>query len=298
MEGIEKIKEYEKHRQEPPHPDLHDALLGDAGSDAVDASLAAMEGEEEESAPVPSGGPGPAGSDPHDWPEGDPYSPTAAATLGDDAPTALPDVSFEFKSEKGKHTKSGTKSTKSRSMSALSHGAQVLRGLAAKAAAAAAERSEDPLARLSAAREAAKAHHEAAAEALRRRRPSVTAARVAEVAAGRAAVIGLASAATTELLLRQSVMSQLLGRWEGWTLVESAVPSARSAAAAVLAISLVAAATEALLAQTPPPTFPLAGLSPRAQLWAGRAAMLTFTALVVWEVAHSNRPAMPTFFLW
>lgn len=77
----------------------------------------------------------------------------------------------------------------------------MLRALAAKAAAASAERSENPLARLSAAREAAKAHHDAAADALRRRSPRVTAARVAEVAAGRAAAVGLAAAVVTETLL-------------------------------------------------------------------------------------------------
>lgn len=91
------------------------------------------------------------------------------------------------------------------------------------------------------------------------------------------------------------MMSQLLGRWEGATLVEAAVPAARSAAAAVLALSLVAAAVEAAAAGAPPPAFRLAGMSPEAQLWAGRAAAVAFTALVVWEVAASNRP---TFFLW
>jgi hypothetical protein len=57
----------------------------------------------------------------------------------------------------------------------------------------------------------------------------VAASRVAEVAAGRAAAFGLFAAAASETLLRQSVLSQLVGRWEGATRVEAASPTARAA---------------------------------------------------------------------
>eukprot|EP00887_Chlorella_sp_A99_P001081 scaffold14.g1081.t1 len=87
--------------------------------------------------------------------------------------------------------------------------------------------------------------------------------RVLDVSSGRrarlrpaAALVGLAAAVAGELLYKQSVLSQLFGRWEGRTRVELPVP--------------------------------------HSMLWAGRLAMALFAALVAYETLHSNRPLFGT----
>jgi hypothetical protein len=127
---------------------------------------------------------------------------------------------------------------------------------------------------------------------------SAAAVGVAEVAAGRAAAVGLASGALGEVLFGQSALSQVLGRWEGRTQVEFALPQARAAALAVLAAALAATAAEAALRRAAPPAGRPLGVSPSAQVWGRRAAMALFVALIVYETMHSNRPLFPLWYMF
>ncbi|PRW51112.1 calcium-binding hemolysin isoform B [Chlorella sorokiniana] len=124
--------------------------------------------------------------------------------------------------------------------------------------------------------------------------------RVLEVSVGRAAVAGLGSAAVSELLTQQSVMSQLLGRFEGPRQIELAIPLAQSAALGVIVAVVLLTAVErwASCTGTLPSWRPL-GLPPAAQVWLGRGAMALFALLLAYETMHSNRPAFGTlFYLW
>lgn len=121
-------------------------------------------------------------------------------------------------------------------------------------------------------------------------------ARIIEVASGRAALVGLVAAPFSEIVYRQSILSQLLGRWEGVRHVEYAIPSARMLAEAVVIASLTFTVVEALVGQGLPPSskWPFTRLSPFLQLWVGRVAAIGFAALLLFEVQQSNRPA----FFW
>jgi hypothetical protein len=125
----------------------------------------------------------------------------------------------------------------------------------------------------------------------------IAASRIAEVAAGHAAAFGLLVAAASETLLRQSVQSQLVGRWEGAARMEAALPTARVAAFFVLVAAAAATLAEASATQRLLLVGRTLGLPPRAQLWAGRAAMAVLSVLVVAEAAQGNRPCFPCFFL-
>lgn len=176
----------------------------------------------------------------------------------------------------------------------------VLGGLAAKAAKAATELS--PLTNLSSMRGIYRENRELSRKSQEKvhissLRPSLktAVARIIEVAAGRAALIGLVATPLSEIMYRQSILSQLLGRWEGVRHVEYAIPTARILAEGVLLASLAFTAVEALVPPSGlPPRWPFTRLSPFLQLWIGRIAAMTFAALLLFEVQQSNRPA----FFW
>lgn len=149
---------------------------------------------------------------------------------------------------------------------------------------------------LSDVREAYSEHNRQVKEALTKREPRVTVARVVEVIAGRAATLGVLSALASETVLHQSVLSQLLGRWEGVRQVEAAIPQARSAAGFVFGLMTVFTLAETVFSARPPPR-PGFILPPKKQLWIGRAAMAAFAALVLYESIHSNRPLFPFGYL-
>ena len=132
-----------------------------------------------------------------------------------------------------------------------------------------------------------------------KRLPPVSLARIAEVAAGRAAIVGTISTIVSEVVSGQSVLSQLLGRYEGPLQVEGVVQQSRTAAALVVALSLALTAAEGLLTNRQPPSvgYRFVGLSPAAQLWGGRLAMGLFTVIVLYETVHSNRPTFPFWYL-
>ncbi|EFN56858.1 expressed protein [Chlorella variabilis] len=115
--------------------------------------------------------------------------------------------------------------------------------------------------------------------------------RVLEIAVGRAAAAGLASAFFSELLTGQSVISQLLGRFEGPRQIEFALPNSQALAAAGGVPSGVGCA------------FGSGSMTWRVvwdwEVWLGRAAMGLFALLLAYESVHSNRPAFSTlFYLW
>jgi hypothetical protein len=116
--------------------------------------------------------------------------------------------------------------------------------------------------------------------------------RIAEVALGRAAAVGLVSAGLSEIWYGQSVMSQLLGRWEGVAQVEVAIPQTRTAAAVVLALLFSITILEAVVSGLPPPSNRFGGVSQTLQLWIGRIMAVAFVGLILFEVQHSNRPAL------
>jgi len=99
--------------------------------------------------------------------------------------------------------------------------------------------------------------------------------------------VGLPVAALREIAYGQSVLSQVVGRWEGRLQAEAAVPGARSAAALVLVAALAVTGAEALVRRGSPP-----------RGWVGRAAMVIFALIVVAESAHSNRPLLPFWYLF
>lgn len=123
--------------------------------------------------------------------------------------------------------------------------------------------------------------------------------RVVEVAAGRSAALGLGSAVVTEILTRQSVVSQLFGRFEGMRQIEYPLNFSQSLASAVVVATVLVTVAEYTASRGTSPNWRFLGLSPSAQLWLGRAAMALFAALLTWESIHSNRPAFGTlFYLW
>lgn len=211
---------------------------------------------------------------------------------GSGSDSDLGKLEFSFKSEDKYDSDSSNDPS---STDSKSRTAEVLRNVAAKAAAAG--REMDPVNRLTAARQAYRDHRTLTEEALQQSKPHVTVARVAEVSAGRAAIVGMASAVASEVLLGQSVLSQLLGRWEGTVQVEFIVPEARSAALAVLALSVAVTAIETIIAGQAPPSFRALGLSRGVQLWGGRLAMGAFLAILVYETMHSNRPVFPFWYI-
>ncbi|KAL4854275.1 Serine/threonine-protein kinase AFC3 [Chlorella vulgaris] len=133
-------------------------------------------------------------------------------------------------------------------------------------------------------------HGVASREAVRQqpRGPGMGLLGVAEAAAGRAAAVGLASAVFTELLTRQSVLSQLLGRWEGPRQVEFALPTCQALAAAVLIGAAVLSVTERLSGSGISPRWNPLRLPPLVQLWTGRAAMLLFAFLLAYETRSQS----------
>jgi hypothetical protein len=163
-----------------------------------------------------------------------------------------------------------------------------LRDVAAKAAAAG--RELDPLTKLAAVRQAYREHRILTEESLRQTKPTVTMARILEITAGRAAAIGVFAAVGSEILLGQSVLSQLLGRWEGFRQVEPVISQSRTLALACFALCLGITATETLFSGAAPPAGKYFGFGPKQQIWAGRMAMFAFLGLVVYEIMHSNRP--------
>jgi hypothetical protein len=202
---------------------------------------------------------------------------------GGDTETPLGKIEFQFKSE-DKDEKNTPSSTSER-----------LRDVAAKAARIGEEL--DPLTKLTAARQAYREHRTLTEEALRQSKPSVTMARILEVSSGRAAIIGVFSAIASEVLLGQSVLSQLLGRWEGPRQVEAVISQSRTLALAVIALSLGLTATETLFSAMAPPVGKYLGWTPKAQVWLGRFAMAAFLGIVVYETMHSNRPLFPFWYL-
>ena len=208
---------------------------------------------------------------------------------GSESDSDLGKLNFSFKSEdKEESANKDLSDAKKRT-------AEVLRNVAAKAAAAG--REVDPLQRLTDARQAYREHRTLTEEAIRQSKPHVTLARVVDVSSGRAAVIGVVSAVASEVLLGQSVLSQLLGRWEGPAQVEFIVPQARTAAMVVIALSVALTALETIVAGQAPPTAKVLGFSRGAQLWGGRLAMGVFLGIMVYETMHSNRPVFPFWYL-
>ncbi|GAB4818606.1 hypothetical protein N2152v2_005652 [Parachlorella kessleri] len=100
---------------------------------------------------------------------------------------------------------------------------------------------------------------------------SSTASRTVEVALGRSALLGLASSLVSEVLTNQSVLSQLLGRYEGGLQVEHPVHLAQQAAMVVVLACLALTAGEELATWRLAPSWKLLGLGPGAQV--GRAVV-------------------------
>jgi len=207
---------------------------------------------------------------------------------GGDEDTPLGRLEFSFKAE-DKEEKKNEPTSPSSSTS------ERLRDVAAKAAAA--SRELDPLAKLTAAREAHRQHRILTEESLRQNKPNVTMARILEVSAGRSAIIGVFSAIASEILFGQSVLSQLLGRWEGSHQVEAIISQSRTLALGAIALSLGITATETLISAAAPPAGKYFGFSPKQQIWVGRIAMAAFAGIVVYETMHSNRPLFPFWYL-
>ena len=199
--------------------------------------------------------------------------------------TPLGRIEFSFKAEDKEENQKNSQSANS----------DRLRDVPAKAAAAGHEM--DPLTKLTAARQAYREHRTMTEEALHQTKPSVTLARIIEVSAGRAAVVGVFSSVASEILLGQSVLSQLLGRWEGYRQVEAVVAQSRTLALAVIALSLGITAAESLLSSLAPPVGKYFGFTPKQQIWVGRIAMAAFLGIVVYETMHSNRPLFPFWYL-
>ncbi|KAL4529268.1 hypothetical protein Ndes2526A_g04067 [Nannochloris sp. 'desiccata'] len=188
---------------------------------------------------------------------------------GGDEDTPLGRMEFSFKAEDKEEKK-----IKPNAPPSSSSASERLRNVAAKAAAA--SRELDPLTKLTAARQAYRQHRILTDEALRQSKPTVTMARILEVSAGRAAIIGVFSVVGSEILFGQSVLSQLLGRWEGFHQVEAIISQSRTLALGVIALSLGITATETLFSAAAPPAGKYFGFSPKQQIWVGRIAMAAF----------------------
>jgi hypothetical protein len=201
-----------------------------------------------------------------------------------DTDEALPGY-FAFKAnDEDKRNKAGARAS------------ELLDSIKGKAGDAAQE--ADPLARLEEVRQSYLQQRQLAAEALKQTQPRVTAVRVLEVASGRAAAVGLVTAFLSEVFYGQSVLSQLLGRFEGAQQVEFAVPQARTAASLVLALAAIVTTLEVFLFRKSPPAMRWLGISKTMQLWSGRAAMAAFALIILYETMHSNRPVVPFFYLF
>jgi|688.fasta_scaffold1886067_1 hypothetical protein len=118
-----------------------------------------------------------------------------------------------------------------------------------------------------------------------------------EVAAGRAALVGVVAAIGSEILVGQSVLSQLLGRYEGLRQVEGVVSQSRTLALAVITLSIAVTATETLFSAAAPLAGKYFGFSPQQQIWIGWAAMSAFLGLLLYETMHSNRSLFPFWYL-
>jgi len=211
---------------------------------------------------------------------------------GDDDTPLLGRMEFLFKAEDKENKK-----IEPSSLPPSSSTTERLRDMAAKAAAAASREQIDPLTKLTAARQAYREHRILTEESLRQTKPNITMARILEVSAGRAAVIGVFSVIGSEILFGQSVLSQLLGRWEGSHQVEAIITQSRTLALGVIALSLGITATETLFSAAAPPAGKYFGFSPKQQIWVGRVAQAAFSGILIFETMHSNRPLFPFWYL-
>jgi hypothetical protein len=108
-----------------------------------------------------------------------------------------------------------------------------------------------------------------------------------EIILGRAAGVGLVATVISEMITHQSVLSQLMGSYEGsgdGGLVEGAVPEAKTAAMVVMAVSGVWTVVEKVVLGREK------GSNGGRDVWVGRLCMGVFMLVVLYETWYSNRP--------
>jgi hypothetical protein len=108
-----------------------------------------------------------------------------------------------------------------------------------------------------------------------------------EIILGRAAGIGLVATVISEKITHQSVLSQLIGSYEGsggGGLVEGVVPEAKTAAVVVMAVSGVWTVVEKVVLGRE------RGSNGGRDVWVGRVCMGVFMLVVLYETWYSNRP--------